>query len=290
MKLNAKSGKENRKLGDPKRNKNKKTILINMGLVISGAVLTTGLYQFAILPYTIKLERKQTIAELTDSNAEYVQAWKLNKENAKQGDSIDIESDLKQVTVSSEGVPKDYIKKKEDIKGKVLRLNISDNTIISSDMFVDMNEAVKDSTKNQDYDWIKVHSFAQQGDYVDIHYKKPDGSDYIVASKKKLVDLSGTVFSINLVDEEERSYINNATVAAALSGGTLYTSIYPDPENQEAAPVTYVLNDQIKNMIEKDPDVLNKAKQQLKSSNSTTVRKSSKSSDEETESKPDFAE
>ncbi|NFL43531.1 hypothetical protein FDB61_17850 [Clostridium botulinum] len=290
MKLNSK--KEGRKLGDPKRNRNKKVILMNVGLVLSGVVLTTTVYQFGILPYSRNLERKQTIQELTDSTSEYVQAWKLTKE-LKQGDTIDIENDLKKVTVSSEGVPQDYIKDKKQIEGLALRLKLSNNTIISSDMLVDMEESVKDSTKNQDYDWIKVHSFAKQGDYVDIHYKKPDGSDYIVASKKKLINLSGSVFSTNLVDEEERAYINNATVAAAVSGGTLYTSLYPDPENQVAATVTYRLNDDIKRMIERDPEVLNKAKAQLKNSNSTAVKKNSNSNSDDTAdngSKPSFAE
>lgn len=271
MKLNSKAGKENRKLGDPKK-RNKKIILINIGLILSGAIVTGVIYQGLVVPYVRNDERKQTISEMTDDNAQYVQAWKLTKE-FKKGDPIDIEKDLKPITVSSENIPNDYITEKSQLKGLVARIKLGEKTVVSSDMFVDMNESIEDSTKNQDYDWIGVHAFAKQGDYVDIHFKKPDGTDYIVAPKKKLIDLSGSVFSMNLKDEDERWLINSATVEASITGGILYTSIYPDPENQEPAKVTYKINNEIKNMIENNPEVLDKAKTQLKNSNKTTVKK-----------------
>lgn len=273
MKLNSKAGKERRKLGEPNKKRNKKIILLNIGLVFSGAILTIAIYQCVVLNYIRDTERQETIEEITDSNSEYVQAWTLNKEIG-QGKQIDIDKDLKQITVSTAGVPTDYIKDKEMIKKLVTRLNLTEHTIISEDMLVDMEQAIKDSTKNQDYDWIKIHAFVKQDDYVDIHYKKLDGSDYIVASKKKLINLNGSVFSTNLEDEDERALINGATVEAAFSGGTLYTSLYPDPENQEAALVTYRVNDTIKKMIEKDPNVLSSAKEKLKSSNSTPAKSS----------------
>lgn len=277
MKLNSK-GKESSKLGEHKKKRNKKIILLNVGLVFSGVVITASIYQCAVLPYTKNLERQKAIKEVTSSNSEYVQAWILNKE-IKQGYPIDIDKDLDPITVSTAGVPKDYIQDKTKIKNLVTRLKLEPHTIISADMVTDMNQAITDSTKNQDYDWIKVHAFAKQGDYVDIHYKKVDGSDYIVAAKKKLINLSGAVFSINLSDEDERAYINNATVAAAITGGILYTSIYPDPENQQAAEVTYVPNDDIKKMIEKDPKVLSDAKEKLKGSNTTPVKSTDNKND-----------
>lgn len=301
MKLGSKNGKESRKLGEPKKKRNKKIIFLNIGLVVSGAILTTSIYQCVVLPKIIESEHQKTIKEMTDSNSDYVQAWILNKE-IKQGDPIDIDKDLEKITVSIAGVPKDYIQDNQKIKKMVTRLKLTENTVLSEDMLIDMNQAVTDSTKNQDYDWIKVHAFAKQGDYVDIHYKKVDGTDYIVASKKKLINLNGSVFSTNLMDEDERALINGATVEASVTGGILYTSIYPDPENQTAATVTYRLNDTIKKIIENDPNVLNSAKEKLKnnntsSENNTTVKKTStnnnsnNSNDNENESelKPPFA-
>lgn len=283
MKLNSKAAKESRKLGEPRKKRKMKGILINIGLVLLGAVLTIAMYECVVLQYIKDKERQETIKKMTDSNSEYVQAWRLNKEIGK-GKPIDIDNDLEQITVSNAGVPKDYIQDKKKMKELVARIGLTENTIISEEMLVDMEQAIQDSTKNQDYDWIKVHSFVKQDDYVDIHYKKPDGTDYIVASKKKLINLTGSVFSINLEDEDERALINNATVAAAISEGTLYTSLYPDPENQVKADVTYRLNDEIKRMIDKDSSVLSNAKEKLKnSSNSNTTATKSSTSKSNTE-------
>lgn len=281
MKLNSKATKESRKLGEPRKKRNMKVILINIGLVLSGAALTVAVYQCILLKYIRNSERQQTIAELSKSNSEYVQAWRLKAE-IKQGKPIDIDKDLEEITVSSAGVPKDYIQDKQKIKELVTRLNLAENTIISEDMLVDMKQAITDNTKNQDYDWIKVHKFAKQGDYVDIHYKKLDGTDYIVSSKKKLINLDGSIFSTNLEDENERALINGATVEAAFSGGNLYTSIYPDAENQDAAIVTYRLNNTIKSMIDKDPSILTSSKQKLKDNNDNTSTSTSTSTNTNT--------
>jgi len=159
-------------------------------------------------------------------------------------------------------------------------------------MLIKVDEEITDPIKNQDYDWIKVHAFLQPNDYVDIHLKEKDGTDTIVASKKKILNLNGTVFAIN-ISEEERAYINNATVKASLMEGELYTSIYPDPENQKPASVTYKLDSEIEEKIKNDPNIVKKSAESMKnngkeeSSSNTTSGSNSVKTTNDVE-KPNF--
>ena len=66
-------------------------------------------------------------------------------------------------------------------------------------------------------------------------------------------------------------FINNATVRADVTGGELYLSIYPEPENQNAAEVTYVLDNTIQQAIEKDPNIVIKSADRLKEKIDSTV-------------------
>ncbi len=69
---------------------------------------------------------------------------------------------------------------------------------------------------------------------------------------------------ITNITEKERNYINNSTVLASLTGAVLYTTIYVDPENQPPAKITYEINKNIKEIIEKDPNIIRSSQEELK--------------------------
>ena len=255
-----------------------------ISVAVGSALIVICVYQFGVLKIVKEQERNATINQMTESNYSYVKTYVLNKKNGlKQGDEI-TPADLKELIVSSAAVPANAIKTPDQVNGQVVRMNLAQKTTITEDMIEKKDDKITNGTKNQDYDWIKVHAFLKQGQYVDIHYKKPDGTDYIVVAKKRITALSRNIFSVNIT-EKERAYINNATVAASLIKGTLYTSIYPDPENQTTAEVTYPLDTNISTMIAKDPNVVKDAAETLKSNNKSDSNKNTI-----TEEKPSFAE
>ncbi|UYZ39112.1 SAF domain-containing protein (plasmid) [Clostridium beijerinckii] len=262
--------------------KKKRNNVLKTGAIILGTTIcVAGIYQFVILDIYGQKIRENTIMQLTNGNSGYVQAYVLTKDIGK-GDSLD--SAIQPVTKSKDTVPSTCIKNMEDIKGMEARINLSQNTVVTTDMLIDMNEQITDSIKNQDFNWIKVHAFLQAGDYVDIHYKELDGTDTIVAAKKKITKLSGNIFSTDIT-EFERDLINNATVRAAVTGGELYTTIYPDPENQNAAEVTYTLDKTVQQEIVKDPSVINKSAKTL----SKNAENSEKTETPNKQEKPNFA-
>lgn len=242
--------------------KKKRNNALKIGAVVLGTTIcVSGIYQFFILDYYGKRVRENTIKELTNDDSGYVQAYLLKNE-VMQGGELN-ESMLEPVTVNTKYAPANSIKEIRDIDKMSARINLQPNTIITEDMIINTEERITDTIKNSDFNWIRIHTFLQINDYVDIHYKEVDGTDFIVASKKKVTNLSGNTFSAN-ISEMERAYINNATVRAAITGGELYLSIYPEPENQNAAEVTYVLDKTIESQIEKDPNIVNQSAEKLK--------------------------
>jgi hypothetical protein len=198
-------------------------------------------------------------------------------------------NELQQGTVIQKGdfirteYPAKYVVKgalTTDGTGEVLRIDTNSKTQLTSSMITDNNNVVTNDLRKQDYSCFTLNKNLTKGAYVDIRLKKKDGSDYVVASKKQVIDLNGSTM-ITEINENERDYINNAIVYASLTGATLYTTIYVDPVNQNAAPITYQPSTDIKNMISSNPNVVKDAQSNLQSQN--TQNQSSDNS-----SKPSF--
>lgn len=290
MKLGSKNKKYVSYTEEKKKNKSLKYLLV--GIVT--ASITASVYQFVIVDYYCEKTKETTIKQLTNSDSEYVQAFVLNK-NLDKGAPITVQ-DFTVTTRSIDIVPGTYVTDVSQLEGMVAKIPLSEKSIVTSDMFVKMEEEITDTIKNQDYSWITVHSFLKLDDYIDIHYKELDGTDTIVVAKKKVINLNGKVFAID-ISEEERAYINNATVKTAISGGELYTSIYPDPENQNAAKVTYKLDKEIEEKIKNNPNIVNQSVDKIKENtgDSNTTQKNddvnaniNTSSEKVTVSKPEF--
>lgn len=267
MKLGSKKKKYTSYSEEKKKKKNLRYIAVG----VATAGITISLYQFVLVDYYVTRTRENTIQEITNESGEYVQAYKLKKDLVK-GTSITID-DIEKITQNQNIVPDNYISSPQEVLGMVTRIDLSAKSVLTKDMVIKLEEQITDSLKNQDFDWIRVHAFMQIGDFVDIHYKELDGTDTIVASKRRVNNLSGSLFAMDIT-EEERAYINNATVKAAVTGGELYTTIYPEPENQKPATVTYILDKAIEEKIKNDPNIVNKAVDVVKNPSSYTDMRS----------------
>ena len=216
--------------------------------MLGTTVCVVGLYQFVIMDYYGKKVRENTINELTNQTGGYVNTYILKKD-ITQGSEVTIE-DLESVTQNESLVPESSINGIGDLVGMVART---------------------DEVKNQDFNWIRLHTFLDLNDYVDIHYKQVDGTDFVVAAKKKVSNISGNTFSANITDDE-RVLINNATVMCDITGGELYTTIYPEPENQNPADVTYILDRNIQKEIDKQPSIVEQSAKSLQEKNTRTTK------------------
>lgn len=171
---------------------------------------------------------------------------------------------------------KDIYTIKKDFGAKVARIYIPANTIMYSSILTEPNSVLTDDLKRQDFSYIKLNlnlkgedyindkgeHLKRKGDYVDIRIRRKDGTDDIVISKKYIVAIKEPSMTIDL-SEEERNLLNYATVEAALIKAELYTVKYVDPENQKPAIVTYKITNEIKALIDKDPNIIKKSAKDL---------------------------
>lgn len=163
------------------------------------------------------------------------------------------------------------------IKAKV---DLNPGTILTTDLTYE-NEPIRNDLRSEEFNVITLPSQLQTGEYIDIRLRMPDGRNVIVVSHKEVTipNLAG-VDSENCIwmdlTEEETLMMSCAIVESyKMNGAKLYATRYVEPGIQEAATVTYVPNDETKALIERDPNIVQEAKNKLLTvlnSNSALVR------------------
>lgn len=151
----------------------------------------------------------------------------------------------------------------------IAKIDIAANTIVTSNMLTTSDNVNTDDVREEEYNMISLPSDLETGDTVDVRLRMPDGTNYIVVSKKKVTVLDqGGIPSINTISlelsEGEILMMSNAIVEAyMMEGSKLYLTRYVEPGMQAGAITTYVPNGDVQNLIAQDPNIVNEAKQEL---------------------------
>lgn len=148
----------------------------------------------------------------------------------------------------------------EDI-GKVATINIQAGEMIKSSM---VTELLDEEWQEVEYNCIWLSTNLKEYDQVDVRILYPDGTDYIVASKKSIRKLrlqSNNAFL--WCTEDEILNIDSAIVDANLHGARIYTTKYVKPEIEKETVITYQPSASIIDLMNRNPNVLIEAKQQL---------------------------
>ena len=187
--------------------------------------------------------------------------------NVTSGQNVQM-GQLKTIDVTREAVPTSAITALNYgvniTENSLYKIDLQSGTILSSDMIVEAEEVTADDTREQEFNMIILPTYLEVDDYVDIRLRLPSGEDYIVVSKKKVIDTDETTIWIRL-SEDEILTISNAIVEAYMIDGTLlYANTYIEPGIQEAATVTYVPSYSVIKLIEDNPNVVKTAIDELR--------------------------
>lgn len=164
--------------------------------------------------------------------------------------------------------------------GLMAKVDLNPGTVMTTDLTYE-NEPLTSDVRTVEYNVITLPSQLTTGEYIDIRLRTPDGRSLIVISHKEVTipNIAG-VDSTNCIwldlSEEEILMMSSAIVEAyKMNGAMLYATRYVEPGIQEAATVTYVPNDETRALIERDPNIVEEAKNALLSvlnANSELVR------------------
>ena len=158
------------------------------------------------------------------------------------------------------------------------KIDLKANTIVTMSMVATEETKTTDDLREETYNMLSLPVDLNTGDYVDIRLMLPDGTDYIVLSKKKVTipDDTGAPSpdTIKLdMSEKELLTMSSAIVEAyRIKGSKLYAIKYKEAGNQKAATATYRPREDIVTMIKANPNIVDRASAAIYNDLSTKYR------------------
>ncbi len=186
----------------------------------------------------------------------------------KSGESIST-SDLKTITVTKDAIPSNVADIANITEETIAKIELKSGMILTSNMLDETNTQTTNDLRIQEYNTVELPTQIENDDYIDIRLRLPNGTDYIVVSKKKveIPQINGTdslnTIRIN-VAEQEILLMSNAIVESYLvPGSKLYVTKYTEPGMQESATPTYLPSSEVITLMNTDPNIVAVAKNEL---------------------------
>ena len=243
---------------NPMQRKARVSFLLGMlvMLIITGVVIVFLIFQLTNM--------KKAEKELQES---YIKVYVLNK-NVNSGDEISV-ADLDEMEVVKTNAPTDYLTPSGLGTTNIAKISMTKGTVVSKEMIYADETKIGNDIRKQEYNMFILPTELQTGDYVDIRLQMPSGTDYIVVSKKKVevpmisgIDSTDTI-SIEL-SEDEINMLSNAIVDAfKVNGAKLYVNKYTEPGLQEASTPTYPVSQEVLQLINGNPNIVEEARNAL---------------------------
>ena len=156
----------------------------------------------------------------------------------------------------------------ETVYTQKAKVDLNPGTVLTNDLLYE-GQAISSDMRRQEYNVILPQSQLTTGDYIDVRLRTPDGRDLIVVSYKEvtipsILDIeTGNCIWMNLTEEETLMLSCAIVETYKMNGAKLYTSKYIEPGIQEAATPTYQPNAETITLINKDPNIVQQAKNEL---------------------------
>ena len=145
----------------------------------------------------------------------------------------------------------------------LVRTDVPAGSIITKDMLEEVDDQTTNDQRLQEYNMIILPTLLKNGDYIDIRLQLPEGEDYIVVSKKKVVHATTDTIWLKMTEDEILTLGNAIVEAYTIVGSKLYATTYTAAGLQNAATPTYPVSSAVLALINSDPNVLQEARDGL---------------------------
>ena len=249
--------------------------MLNLGQVITQDMLT------------IQTVNRNLVPNNATSNIEVIQNYALQTKDGNDIQTVQGENGELKLSINIDNRDYDVLKEDETENYYIMRNNekqylelnsvplvakvdMNKNTVITTELISKSDDVVQDDVRKQEYNMLVLPMDLTTGDYIDVRIQFPSGQDYIVVSKKEVemptmngIDSEDTLW-INL-SEDEILHMSCAIVEAFRINGTkLYVTKYTEPGMQEAATPTYPINASVRNQINNDPNIVERAMNEIR--------------------------
>lgn len=225
-------------------------------VVIGGAAFITSF----LITSQIKEEYKYLLEQAySDMNKNQKNVF-VAKTDITVGEAVTLENVERQKVYSSQP-DKNFILEEE--LGKIALIDIPAGTQIINRMLTD--NTIAKELREVEYDVIHISPNVLNNDTIDVRIVYPNGESYIVLSKKILKGYTQEMASCLMwLNEEELLRMSAAIVDAGLyPGSKLFVTKYIEPNVQDASYINYVPSLAILTLLENDPNILERASQEL---------------------------
>ena len=164
----------------------------------------------------------------------------------------------------------------------IAKIDLKKNTIVTPSMFTASDEKITADMRTIEFSMISLPYDLENGATIDIRLRLSTGADYIVLSKKRVtIPKTSEGMSTNTIQlslsEGEILTMNAASVDAyRIEGCKFYALKYTDPGMQTAATLTYAPSEVVLHTIEKDPNIVQEARNALITNYSSNYQNSRK--------------
>lgn len=249
--------------------------MLNLGQVITQDMLT------------IQTVNRNLVPNNATSNIEVIQNYALQTKDGNDIQTVQDENGELKLSINIDNRDYDVLKEDETENYYIMRNNekqylelnsvplvakvdMNKNTVITTELISKSDDVVQDDVRKQEYNMLVLPMDLTTGDYIDVRIQFPSGQDYIVVSKKEVemptingIDSEDTLW-INL-SEDEILHMSCAIVEAFRINGTkLYVTKYTEPGMQEAVTPTYPVNASVRNQINNDPNIVERAMNEIR--------------------------
>jgi len=199
------------------------------------------------------------------------------KQDVESGTELSIDM-FKQEEVTKNAIPADATNIATVEGTPIAKIDLKANTVLTASMIEAKEYSTTDDLREQTYNMISLPIDLATGDYVDIRFMLPNGTDFIVLPKLKVTipDYAGipatNTIKVNVTEEEILTMSSAIVEAYKIEGSKLYAIKYAEAGNQEAAKITYEPRSDIKTLIDRNPNIVQKAMASLYNNLTKTYR------------------
>lgn len=246
-----------------------------LGLIIS--MIVFGVAYFYYLNHEKEMKEQEKAAIQQEAVDKYIQEHPTKvvyalAQDKKAGEVLS-DTDFAATEINEELVPADAVLEPSFAVGKVMRSDMKQNTILTESLYYEEKD-YPDDMRLLEYTVVNLPQKLDVNEFVDLRIMLPTGSDYIVLSKKRVIDLQRptpenpkNIIWFHALEEEILRMTSAIVDASFVDGAILYAVPYVAPDVQDEAIQTYPPNIEVQNLIIQNPNILEKAITELEARN-----------------------
>lgn len=166
----------------------------------------------------------------------------------KSGEKIEANK-IEKVKLSVSDLPKDYVNENVNVTLYKSKLDLQPGTVLSASLLYE-NEKIANSARLVEFNMLTLPSRLRIGDYIDVRFTMPSGQNFIVLSKKQVMNLQNTTVSLNLTEDEILMMSGAIIESYIMKASNLQVIQYVEAGIQEAATPTYSVNNDVYQLIQ----------------------------------------